>query len=158
MQASLKENLLENPSRNISRNESGSNPATFPPMPYPTGLELGPSAPSISPPTRSQQSQEAGLLGNSISNDVQNAADFNGANNMGPASTLYDTTFNVPLDFSLASILDQAPYSTGLPSSGMLDQKNGQKEATDFFSELMMNSEREMAFLLRHFSEFIAPW
>ncbi|KAL1966214.1 hypothetical protein VTN77DRAFT_4766 [Rasamsonia byssochlamydoides] len=150
LQVSLKNNLLENQSREISSNETGSNHAAFQPVSYPTGLELPP--PNISP-NRSQQAQEGGLLTNSISNDVQNAADFNG-----PASTLYDSTFNVPLDFSLASILDQGPYSTPLASSGVLDQRNGQKEAADYFSELMMNSEREIAFLIRHFSEFIAPW
>ncbi|KKA17230.1 C6 finger domain protein, partial [Rasamsonia emersonii CBS 393.64] len=154
LQASLKSNLLENPSRDITSTESASNPAAFQPVAYPTALEL-PSS-SISP-SRSQQQQEAGLLTNSMSNDVQNAADFNGSTSMGP-SALYDSTFNVPLDLTLASILDQAPYSTPLPSSTVLDQKNGQKEAADFFSELMVNSEREMAFLLRHFSEFIAPW
>lgn len=147
-------NLLENPSRDISSTESASNPAAFQPVAYTTGLEL-PSS-SISP-SRSQKQQEAGLLTNPMSNDVQTAADFNGSSTMGP-SALYDSTFNVPLDLTLASILDQAPYSTPLASSGVLDQKNGQKDAADFFSELMVNSERELAFLDRHFTEFIAPW
>jgi hypothetical protein len=142
----------------MNRNESTPNAGSFPPLPYPTALDLGPSAPSISPPARTPQQQESGLLSNAMSNDVQNAADFNAANNMGPGSGLYDSTFNVPLDLTLASILDQGPYSNSLQSTGVLDQKNGQKEAEDFFSELMMNSEREIAFLLRHFCEFIAPW
>lgn len=57
---------------------------------------------------------------------------------------------------------------TGTPSSRLdhpsvvstesISQRSEKEEFQDLFSELTMGTEHEIAFLTRHYSEFIAPW
>ena len=62
---------------------------------------------------------------------------------------------------------NETPYSVDLSarpdrqrilSSESLSQRSEKEELEDIFSEIMTGSEHEIAFLTRHYAEFIGPW
>lgn len=71
---------------------------------------------------------------------------------------------NLAMDFGSTS----GNTYTGTPSSRLdhpsvvstesISQRSEKEEFQDLFSELTMGTEHEIAFLTRHYSEFIAPW
>lgn len=52
---------------------------------------------------------------------------------------------------------DRPDYQS-LVSRESVSQRNEKEEFQDIFSELMTGTEHEVAFLIRHFSQVIAPW
>lgn len=71
--------------------------------------------------------------------------------NMIDPSLSYETNFNFPWETGLGPTFNQ--QYTGIPP---LSQN--ENEFNSIYSELMMNSEREMAFLTRHYAECLGPW
>lgn len=71
---------------------------------------------------------------------------------------------NVPLGFTptYATTYTTTPSSRsnqhGLTPSESHSQQSEREEFQDVFSELTMGTEHEVAFLTRHYAEFIAPW
>lgn len=80
---------------------------------------------------------------------------------------------NIPRNLTQSSILrNRSSSSTNTPNTefepersdsnlevgGTPSIQNEQENFHDIFSELMTGSEHEIAFLTRHFSEFLGPW
>jgi hypothetical protein len=93
----------------------------------------------------------------SFIDDIRGSRAFNSTYEMNP-SIFYDGTFDIPLDFGMSTAVNQPTYPTPLPSNSIIEPRPEPRETPDLFSELMMNSEREVSFLMRHYVEFIAPW
>lgn len=130
----------------INRTQSESNP--FQMVAFPEISER-------TTPNQTQQpvdsTQHASFL-----DDMQESRAFSSAYDMN-SSIFYDGTFDIPLDLTMSTVVNPT-YPTPLPSSNVAESRPGPKQTPDLFSELMMNSEREMSFLMRHYVEFIAPW
>ena len=73
-----------------------------------------------------------------------------GSVNMIGPSLPYETNFGFPWETGLGPGFNQ--QYTGVPPS------QPENEFDHIYSELLMNSEREMAFLVRHYVEFLGPW
>lgn len=62
------------------------------------------------------------------------------------------------LEHANRSSLHERPDYGRLLSSESVSQRNEKEEFQDIFSELMTGTEHEVAFLIRHFCQVIAPW
>jgi hypothetical protein len=62
------------------------------------------------------------------------------------------------LEHANRSSLHERPDYGRLISSESASQRSEKEEFQDIFSELMTGTEHEVAFLIRHFTQVIAPW
>lgn len=66
-------------------------------------------------------------------------------------SLSYETNFGFPWETGLGPTFNQQ-YAE------MPALSPNETEFNNIYSELLMNSEREMAFLVRHYAECLGPW
>lgn len=112
--------------------------------------------------------------GLSVSAQLIPNASTGGQNSAGPGSPAgFDFSPNIPRNLVQDQILGTRKSSSsntpdtevdpGRPTSsfgvtGTPSNQNEQENFHDIFSELMTGTEHEIAFLTRHFSEFLGPW
>jgi hypothetical protein len=143
-------NDLNNQNIQVSRAQPESN--TYQMVAFP---EISTSSENTTP--NQTQQPVTSTQNTSFVDDMRGSRAFNSTYEMNP-SIFYDGTFDIPLDFGMSTAVNQPTYPTPLPSNSIIEPRPEPKGTPDLFSELMMNSEREMSFLMRHYVEFIAPW
>ena len=79
-----------------------------------------------------------------------------------PRNVVQDLAFPIT-ESPLPSTTTGSEFSQRRPGSnpeisGSLSNENDQEGFHDIFSELMTETEHEVSFLTRHFSEFLGPW